>query len=84
MNVLYCLDANVQQGLILSVLSLLGQVKEDLHIYILTLDFTFQNKKICPVQDWVIAYLQNKLQEQNENSSVCVYEMSAFFQKRSA
>jgi lipopolysaccharide biosynthesis glycosyltransferase len=81
MNVLYCLDANVQQGLILSVLSLLGQVKEGLHIYVLTLDFTFQNKKISPVQDDVISYLQNKLQEQNENNSIRVYEMSDYFQK---
>lgn len=37
MNILYCGDRNIADGLMISVLSLLRQVKEPLHIYILTM-----------------------------------------------
>ncbi|MBP3305709.1 MAG: hypothetical protein J6L24_07050 [Oscillospiraceae bacterium] len=37
MNILYCGDKNIADGLMISVLSLLRQVKEPLHIYILTM-----------------------------------------------
>lgn len=37
MNILYCGDRNIADGLMISVLSLLRHVKEPLHIYILTM-----------------------------------------------
>lgn len=37
MNILYCGDRNIADGLMISVLSLLRQVKEPLHLYILTM-----------------------------------------------
>lgn len=37
MNILYCGDRNIADGLMISVLSLLRQVKEPLHIFILTM-----------------------------------------------
>lgn len=37
MNILYCGDGNIADGLMISVLSLLRQVKEPLHIFILTM-----------------------------------------------
>ena len=37
MNILYCGDKNIADGLMISVLSLLRHVRQPLHIYILTM-----------------------------------------------
>ncbi|HCR84006.1 MAG TPA: glycosyl transferase, partial [Lachnospiraceae bacterium] len=36
MDILYCGDEKIEDGLILSILSLLKNVKEPLHIFVLT------------------------------------------------
>ena len=36
MNILYCGDRGIEDGLIISILSLLKNVKEELNIYVLT------------------------------------------------
>ena len=43
MNILYCGDANILDGLVISVLSILKNTKDSLHIYIFTMKY--KNKK---------------------------------------
>lgn len=38
LNILYCGDKNIEDGLIISVLSLLKNSKDELHIYVMTMD----------------------------------------------
>ena len=39
MNIMYCGDSNVVDGLIISILSIVKHIKEELHIYVLTMNF---------------------------------------------
>lgn len=51
MNILYCGDDNIERGLLISVLSLIHQAKEPLHIYVLTAGISAQgghSKSISP------------------------------------
>ena len=49
MNILYCGDENIENGLVISTLSLLKNVKEELHIYVLTMNI--QNEKIPEINN---------------------------------
>ena len=40
MNILYCGDKPMQKGILLSSMSLIGNVEEPLNIYILTVDYS--------------------------------------------
>ena len=53
MNILYCGDEGIKDGLLVSILSLLKHATPPLHIYVLTINY--QNSK--PISDRTIAYL---------------------------
>ena len=57
MNILYCGDENIEDGLVISILSLLKNVKEKLHIYVLTMDIQNENKKFKGISTSSIEYL---------------------------
>ena len=44
MNILYCGDKNTKDGLLISIMSLMKNVREPLNIYILTADITHGGK----------------------------------------
>ena len=44
MNILFCGDRNVQDGLLIAVLSLLENTQEHLDIYVLTLDMSMNGR----------------------------------------
>ena len=46
MNILYCGDKNIKDGLIISILSLLKNVNEKLNIYVLTINMKIGDKNI--------------------------------------
>ena len=46
MNILFCGDRNVQDGLLIAVLSLLENTQEHFDIYVLTLNMTMNEKII--------------------------------------
>lgn len=65
MNILYCGDKNTADGLLLSVLSLLRTVREELHIYILTLRYG-QGDILCqPLTGEFAAWLSELVRERN-------------------
>ena len=45
MNILYCGDKNIEKGLTISILSLLKNIKEELNIYVLTIQLEKEKKK---------------------------------------
>lgn len=61
MNILFCGDRNVQDGLLIAVLSLLKNTSKKLDIYILTLDMTMNDKVYRPVDKAFTEYLNNEL-----------------------
>ena len=81
MNILYCGDNNITDGLIISILSLLKNVKEKLNIYVLTMNLNTENKKYTEISNESIEYLDKIVKEQNEKSFVKKIDITNLFQK---
>lgn len=81
MNLLYCGDKNIEQGLIISILSLMKNVKEEVNIYVLTVNLKYVDKTIEPVTDKVIEVLNDLVKEKNSKSNVKKIDITNMFEK---
>ena len=81
MNILYCGDRNIEDGLIISVLSLLKNVQEELKIYVLTMEFNNIQKEYKCVPDLIINTLDEKVKEKNPQSFVKKIDITNLFEK---
>ena len=79
MNILYCGDEYIEKGLIISILSLLKNVKDKLHIYVLTMDLETENRKFAAVSNTTIEILNNRVKEKNKNNFVKKIDISKMF-----
>ena len=79
MNVLYCGDKNIEDGLIISVLSLLKNVKTNLNIYVLTIDSKEWN--IIGATKNCINVLDSKMKLINEKNSIKKIDITNLFEK---
>ena len=70
MNILYCGDENIENGLIISTLSLLKNVKEELHIYVLTMDIQNQKRKFKGISDSSIDLIDKRIKQENVNNFI--------------
>lgn len=81
MNILYCGDRNIEDGLIISVLSLLKNVQEELKIYVLTMEFNNRQKEYKGVPNLIINTLDEKVKEKNPQSFVKKIDITNLFEK---
>lgn len=81
MNILYCGDKNIEDGLVISILSLLKNVKEELNIYVLTINFEDEARTIKGVTNLNIEYLNNRVKEVNENNFVKKIDITQIFKE---
>lgn len=81
MNLLYCGDTNIVDGLYISILSLLKNVKEELNIYVLTVNIDEENLKIKGVSDYSIEFLNNLIKDRNQKSFVKKIDITDLFMK---
>ena len=81
MNILYCGDKKIQDGLIISILSLLKNVDEDLQIYVLTMSTEFNEKTYSPVSDFTISFLDERVKKTNKNNFVKKIDVTELFSK---
>ncbi|MCC8131870.1 MAG: hypothetical protein LUC38_01500 [Oscillospiraceae bacterium] len=81
MNVLYCGDENIERGLIISILSLLKNIHEELHVWVLTAEIDFQGKHISPVKEDVVSALREHMQGYNGLNSITMIDVSELFEK---
>ena len=81
MNLMYCGDRNIQDGVLLSVLSLCHQVTEPLHIYILTVQLKTATRNCQPVTESFTNYLEQIVQQKNAASFVQRIDVTQAFQK---
>ncbi len=81
MNVLYCGDGNIERGLIISIMSLLKNIHEELHVWVLTAEMDFQGKHISPVKEDVISALGEYMQGYNSLNSLTMIDVSELFEK---
>ncbi|MCD8342740.1 MAG: hypothetical protein LUC87_11450 [Clostridiales bacterium] len=78
-NVLYCGDRNIEDGLIISILSLLRHTAEPLHIFVMTMDLTLEGRRIAPVSQGTVQYLDAYVKRQNRESSVTRIDATELF-----
>lgn len=80
MNILYCGDENIEDGLIISILSLLRNVKEKLKIYVLTIE-QIENRKINGVTKYSIEFLDKRAKEVNKSNFVKRIDITDLFNR---
>jgi len=76
MNILYCGDSNILDGLIISVLSLIKNTKEELHIYILTMKYENEYQKYKPLDNNSIEYIDKLLKKENKNNFIKLIDVT--------
>lgn len=79
MNILYCGDSNVENGLVLSTLSLLKSNQEPLHIYVLTMQLKTDTKTFFPVSNTTITYLNGLARQYHPDSFVRCIDITELF-----
>ena len=78
MNILFCGDAGIKDGLAMAILSLTKHVKEPLHIYVLTINY--QNSK--PISDKTISTLDKIVKVCYNGSYVQKIDATEVFKRR--
>ncbi len=79
MNVLFCGDRYVEDGLIIAVTSLLKSTQEELHIFVFTMDIATEQKQFTPVSAYTAAYLDAYVKEKNPENSVTRLDLTPMF-----
>lgn len=81
MNILYCGDKNIIDGLIISILSLLKNTNEILNIYVLTASIKLEEKEYNAISNKEITILDKIVKEKNANNFVKVIDITEKFAK---
>lgn len=79
MNILYCGDKKMEDVLWISILSLLKNVDEDIHIYVLTMEMNSKKKSFQPVSDDMIDRFNKRVRQSNGNNSVTKIDLTSVF-----
>lgn len=79
MNILYCGDSNIADGVIMSTLSLLENTKEELHIFILTMSFKTEKKTFRPFPADLADFLDGKVKEKDRANLVTLCDVTDIF-----
>ncbi len=81
MNILYCGDSRIEQGLILSALSLKNHTEKPLQIFVLTMNLNWNDKNYYALKPEALEGLKQELQKVNPDSDVQVIEIDDLFEK---
>ncbi len=80
MNILFCGDRYMEDGMIISILSLLKNTEDVLHIYILTMGITTQTKQYFPLPAATAVRLDEYVKKKNPDNSVTVTDLTERYQ----
>jgi len=75
-NVLYCGDKNILDGLIISVLSILKNTMENVYFYVLTMSYEGKEKSYKPLSIKDINYLDKVVKKYNKNSFIKLIDVT--------
>ena len=79
MNILFCGDGKIADGVLLTTLSLLKNTKEKLDIHILTAAFEYGGKKYDGVSADFARFLRDRVREADGENSVRLFDISDLF-----
>ena len=80
-NVMYCGNSKVFDGLLISLLSMVKNTKEPVHAYVLTMDLTDVDEKFTPINEQQIKYLDTMVKEYNSSSLVTSIDVAELFKQ---
>ncbi len=81
MNILFCGDKNITDGVIISTLSLLKCAREPLNIFILTASVDAGEKKCLAIKEGFAVFLDSLVKEHGAENSVRLFDISEEFNK---
>ena len=76
MNLLYCGDANILDGLVISILSILKNTQEVLHIYVFTMCYQNEKKTYEPLKDDNIKNIEKIIKKKNKDSFIKLLDIT--------
>lgn len=79
MNILYCGDERMKEGLLVSILSIRKQIEECLQIYVMTMRIQVEDKRYAPISGQMIDFLDELVKEKNPDSFVKRLDMTEAF-----
>ncbi len=81
MNLLFCGDRCIEDGLIIAVTSLLKNTEEELHIFVLTMEISTAQKQFTPVSAQTAEYLEAYMKKENPANSLTRIDLTDEFRK---
>lgn len=79
MNILYCGNDKTEDGLLISILSLLKNAGETLNIYLLTMRLNFGDMDYSPISGFFAAYVDRLAKQANPDNSVILLDATNLF-----
>lgn len=79
MDILYCGDEKIEDGLVISILSLLENVKETLHIYVLTMSLNIAGKAYHSIAGSFIGSLDEIVKKTESGNFVTLIDVTEMF-----
>lgn len=80
-NIMFAGNFKVFDGMLIASLSILKHCKEEINVYILTMDLTDINKDYKPINDKHIEFLNDLYKKENSNSKVFKLDLTNIFKK---
>lgn len=80
-NIMYCGNDKIFDGILISLLSICKYTKVALNIFTLTVDLTDINTQYKPITQKQIGYLQAMIQETNKESKISLIDISDMFRQ---
>lgn len=81
MNLLYCGDSNILNGLTISLLSIIKNTTKDLNVYILTMKYKNNKKEYMPINKEVIEKLEKELKKKRDNIKLTLIDVKDLVEK---
>lgn len=79
MNILYCGDKNIADGLMMSLLSLMEHNPSPINVYVLTMNYHDGDKVCEPLPETFGKYLDKLLKEKNKDNSFTLIDVTEHF-----
>ena len=80
-NLMFCGNDKVIDGMIISLLSIVKHCKKPLNVFILTMDLHELNEKYMPINEKHIAVLDKILKQGNEKSQIHLIDITKYFKE---
>lgn len=80
-NLMFCGNDKVLDGMIISLLSIVKHCKEQLNIYVLTMDLQEINKSYRPITKEQVKILENIISKVNSESKIHLIDITEYFKE---